>query len=336
MTRVSLDERQVAAVGGGWLQERYYSSEGDSVGDFLSFRSVYEVNPFEVGASHSREREAYRARRAVLDGMLELAPLWRRPLMALSNGELRRVVLARTLLREGGVVVIDGGCGGLDAEWRRRIRETARALRPLGVRLRVADGDMRAAPAGRRNARKLRGADVVRSGARPAAPVVEMSGVDMAFGRRRLFSGFSWTVREGERWSLQGPNGSGKTTLLALITGDSPYAYACDVRIFGERRGDPGALLHETRAAIGSVSSVREAYEGVSPLRQLDEALRPGVRLLLLDEPCCNMTSAAARRFARRVSAWLRAHPRVASIWVEHLPGRIPAMFTLLKDLREA
>ena len=54
MTRVSLDERQVAAVGGGWLQERYYSSEGDSVRDFLSFRSVYEINPFEVGASHSR------------------------------------------------------------------------------------------------------------------------------------------------------------------------------------------------------------------------------------------------------------------------------------------
>ena len=92
-------------------------------------------------------------------------------------------------------------------------------------------------------------------------------------------------------------------------------------------------MLHETRAATGSVSSLREAYEGMSPESQPDDALRPGVRLLLLDEPCCNMTSAAARRFARRVAAWLSAHPRVASVWVEHRPERIPPMFSLLKEL---
>ena len=333
MTRVSLDERQVAAVGGGWLQERYYSSDGDSVGDFLSFRSVYEVNPFEVGARHSGERASYKSRRKVLDAMLELAPLWSRPIVALSNGELRRVVLARALLRESGTVVIDGGCGGLDAEWRRRIRDTARELRPLGVRLRIEDRDAREPSPERRRQRKRSSADGVRSKSRCARAVVEMSGVDMAFGRRLLFDGFSWTIREGERWVLKGPNGSGKTTLLALMTGDSPFAYACDVRVFGERRGGEGATLHETRAAIGSVSSVREAYEGISPERQLEEALRPGVRLLLLDEPCCNMSSADAQRFARKVSAWLRAHPRVASVWVEHRPERIPPTFSLLKDL---
>ena len=333
MTRVSLDERQVAAVGGGWLEERYYSSGGDSVRDFLSFRSVYEVNPFEVGANHSRERAAYKARREVLDAALGLAPLWRSPLLSLSNGELRRVVLAKALLRERGIVVIDGGCGGLDDDWRRRIRAAARALRPLGVRLCIADADP-SAPRGERrdSSKRSRVAGACRPD-RLAAPVVEMSGIDMAFGRRRLFRDFSWTIREGERWTLRGPNGSGKTTLFALITGDSPFAYACDVRVFGKRRGGEGATLHETRAAIGSVSSMCAAYEGISPERQLDGALRPGVRLLLLDEPCCNMTSAAARRFAHRVETWLGAHPRVASVWVEHRPERIPQMFSLRKTL---
>ncbi len=333
MTRVSLDERQVAAVGGGWLLERYYSSDGDSVREFLSFRSVYEINPFEVGANHSRERAAYKARRGVLDAALELAPLWRSPLMSLSNGELRRVVLAKALLRERGTVVIDGGCGGIDAEWRQKIRETARALRPLGVSLRIADADSRAPRGEKGDSCNCGCAGACRACAGHASPVVEMSGIDMAFGRRKLFRDFSWTIREGERWALRGPNGSGKTTLLALITGDSPYAYACDVKVFGMRRGEEGAMLHETRAATGSVSSLREAYEGMSPESQLDDALRPGVRLLLLDEPCCNMTSAAARRFARRVTAWLSAHPRVASVWVEHRPERIPPMFSLLKEL---
>jgi ABC-type molybdenum transport system ATPase subunit/photorepair protein PhrA len=333
MTRVSLDERQVAAVGGGWLQERYYSSDGGSVRDFLSFRSVYEINPFEVGANHSGERAAYKARRDVLDAALGLDPLWRSPLMSLSNGELRRVVLAKALLRERGTVVIDGGCGGLDAVWRRRIREASRALRPLGVRLCIA-GAGSSAPRGERRYLSKRGgaAGDCRSGRR-SAPVVEMCGIDMALGRRRLFRDFSWTIREGERWTLRGPNGSGKTTLLALITGDSPFAYACDIRVFGKRRGEEGAMLHGTRTAIGGVSSMREAYEGISPERQLDDALRPGVRLLLLDEPCCNMTYAAACRFARRVEAWLGAHPCVASVWVEHRPERIPPMFSLQKSL---
>ena len=127
MTRISLDERQMAAVGGGWLQERYHSSDGDAVGDFLSFRSVCEINPFEVGANHSRERAVYKMRRAPLERILDLRVLWRRPFAALSNGELRRVILARALLRESGDVVVEGGCGGFDAAWRRRIREAALA-----------------------------------------------------------------------------------------------------------------------------------------------------------------------------------------------------------------
>ena len=75
MTRISLDAEQMAAVGGSWLQERYHSGEGETVADFLSFESVHEINPFEVGGSHSRERREYRRRRTVVDGILEIAPL---------------------------------------------------------------------------------------------------------------------------------------------------------------------------------------------------------------------------------------------------------------------
>jgi len=34
-----------------------------------------------------------------------------------------------------------------------------------------------------------------------------------------IFQDFSWTVREGESWSIIGPSGCGKTTLLTLIAG---------------------------------------------------------------------------------------------------------------------
>ena len=333
--RISLEAGQVAAVAGGWLQERYYSSDGDTVGDFLSFRSVYDINPYEVGANHAKERADYSARRIVVYELLETAPLRRRALMSLSNGEMRRVILASCLLRASGTVAVDGGGDGLDPEWRRRLREVSRAMRRFGVVLRICGqrGGMRQKET-RRNV-AVRNAAVTSASPKDRAPVVEMSGVNVSFGRRVLFKDFSWTVREGEKWVLRGPNGSGKTTLFALITGDSPLAYACDVKVLGVRRGDEGVVLGDVRAKIGEVSSVRQAYLGISPERQLDDALRPGVRLLLLDEPCCNMSSAAAALFARRVMKWLKANPRVAAIWVEHRGNRIPPEFSLIQDLRE-
>ncbi len=332
MKKLSLESGQVAAIGGGWLQERYHTNEGDTVGDFLSFRSVYEINPFEVGAGHARERVECASRRGVVEGLLGIAQLRRRPLMSLSNGEMRRVVLARSLLRESGTVVLDGECGGFDPEWRDRLREVVRAMRQFGVDLRVPWETVRRGGARKKGANSSAtcrvAADVCEG-----VPLVEMRGVNVSFGRQILFEDFSWTIREGERWILRGPNGSGKTTLFALITGDSPLAYACDVKVFGVRRGDEGSVLGDVRAAIGEVSSVREAYLGVSAERQLDEALRPGVRLLLLDEPCCNMASGEADRFARRVMKWLKASPRAAAVWVEHCGERIPPGFSMVRDL---
>ena len=331
MTRISLDAEQMAAVGGSWLQERYHSGEGETVADFLSFESVHEINPFEVGGSHSRERREYRRRRTVVDGILEIAPLRSRSLMSLSNGELRRVIVARTLLKESGSVVLDGGCGGLDESWRMRIAEAAGAMRPFGVDLRIARGT----GASGRTKKKPRGADKAASPAiRGARAVVEIRNVNLSFGGRALFRDFSWVVHEGERWVLRGPNGSGKTTLLALVTGDCPFSYACDVTVFGVRRGAPGVTLARSRAKIGSVSSAQHAYEGTDLEAQMAAALRPSTRLLLLDEPCCGMSSREASRFARKVASWLNAHPRVAAVWVEHQPSRIPQSFTLVKELR--
>ena len=50
---------QVEAARDGWLQGRYYSEDGDTVADFLSFRNVFEINPFVVGVSYARERRVY-------------------------------------------------------------------------------------------------------------------------------------------------------------------------------------------------------------------------------------------------------------------------------------
>ena len=49
-----------------------------------------------------------------------------------------------------------------------------------------------------------------------------LSGVDVAFGARTLFSGLDLTLADGDVTAVVGPNGSGKSTLMRTIVGELP------------------------------------------------------------------------------------------------------------------
>ena len=85
--------------------------------------------------------------------------------------------------------------------------------------------------------------------------------VSISYGGRTILQPLDWTVREGERWALSGPNGSGKSTLLSLVCADNPQAYACDIELFGHRRGT-GESIWEIKKHIGYVSpEMHRAYQ---------------------------------------------------------------------------
>lgn len=58
-----------------------------------------------------------------------------------------------------------------------------------------------------------------RTQARPALPLLEVSGLDVNYGKRQVIFGLSLQVRAGEVVALLGHNGAGKTTLLKAIFG---------------------------------------------------------------------------------------------------------------------
>ena len=123
---------QVEAARDGWLQGRYYSEEGDTVADFLSFRSVFEVNPFVVGVSYARERRVYAAWRKVVGDLLDVRELMGRAFTSLSNGEMRRVLFARALLKGPRRLVVEDPYGGLDPAHRAQMREVLEEVRRRG------------------------------------------------------------------------------------------------------------------------------------------------------------------------------------------------------------
>ena len=65
-------------------------------------------------------------------------------------------------------------------------------------------------------------------------------------------SGISFSedpVKCGEKWALSGENGSGKSTLLSLVCADNPQSYACDITLFGRKRGS-GESIWEIKKQV--------------------------------------------------------------------------------------
>ena len=330
-------QKAAARSADGWLQGRYYTSDGLPVRDFLSFNEVFEICPFEVGVDRRKEKRAFNARLAKVTRLLELSDFMSRPFQSLSNGEMRRVLFARAILKAPDVLVLDDPMAGLDPVQREKFKKIVTALSREGIEIRIRCRHADELPAACRRGKKRDA-----SAARPAKacsrvkrcvgePVVELCDISVRFGKRVLFDGFNWTVRRGERWILKGRNGSGKTTLLAIISGDSPLGYSNEVTVFGVRRGD--GALSEVRSRIGMVSPEMQTYSDEGAEELLDVALAGEPELLLLDEPCLNLGVSATKRQLRKISAWLDSHPSAAAICVAHRPDHVPPGFTLVRDL---
>ena len=233
--------------------------------------------------------------RRVIDA-LALHPLLDRRVSELSNGERRKLALARSAGRRPAVLALDNPFNGLDGIARRAVSDTIEELHRDGMTLLVSTAREDEIPQAVTHVLLLDRGRVVICGPRravltddrflavmrprartvspsanasilrparlrkPPAPVVVLRDVNVTYGRTRVLREVSWTVRRGERWLVVGPNGAGKSALLGLILADNPQAYANDVSLFGRRRGS-GDTIWEIRRRIGSVSPETHLYE---------------------------------------------------------------------------
>ncbi len=83
--------------------------------------------------------------------------------------------------------------------------------------------------------------------------VVRLNGVSVKYDDRVILKELDWVVQEGDVWALSGENGAGKSTLLSLVCADNLQSYACDIALFGRKRGT-GESIWEIKKNIGYVS----------------------------------------------------------------------------------
>lgn len=276
---VSLEaQRQLATSAASYHQARWNSWDNR---DAPTVRATLRA---DTRASFPAIRRA--AAQAGIEDLLD------RQLPQLSNGELRKLLLARALLAKPRLLVLDDPHSGLDVEARARLAETIEALMagPLRVVLvtqraeEIPDGathlllvkDGRIAAQGPRAAMLahpavrafLRTSKPKAQPARPkptpatktqgiaataSTPIVQLKHVRVAYGDTVILNDVNWSVQPGERWLLLGPNGAGKSTLLSLLLGDNPQAYANEIYLFGRRRGT-GESIWDLKKRIGWVA----------------------------------------------------------------------------------
>ena len=212
-------------------------------------------------------------------------------IILLSSGELRKFKLAASLFTDPRVLIMDNPFIGLDAPTRDQLKSLLATLseeRQLQIILVLAKSDeipdfithvvevrdmhvlpkvARAtflearAPFPTRMLTEKQQTLLEQLSANIGTPtsqgkdtqVIGFNKVSIRYGERTILKDLDWTVKQGERWSLSGQNGSGKSTLLSLVCADNPQAYACDITLFGHRRGS-GESIWDIKRHIGYVS----------------------------------------------------------------------------------
>lgn len=220
-----------------------------------------------------------------------IGPLLEKELIKLSNGETRRVMIAKALLQKPVLLMLDNPFTGIDVQTRQQFMEMVNQIINSGITVLLVtspteipsnithvltldngaitgkytrDEFMRAPAAAVTtsttpaiDAQQLRA--FIKPAPRPFNTIVHMEQVNVQYGENVILDDINWTVRTNEKWALLGPNGAGKSTLLSLINGDNPQAYANEIYLFDRKRGT-GESIWDIKRKIGFVSPELHQY----------------------------------------------------------------------------
>jgi len=220
--------------------------------------------------------------------LLQLTELLDHPFITLSNGETRRMLLARSLVKSPDILLLDHPFTGLDVQSREILHLALTELTNRGTTIIIATSATEIPPCVTHIAQLEKGKilstlpkdswtftdDAPASTTRtiiaaPAWNKPSFTGYKYAFNLRNtrvVYDGIAvlddvnWEVKKGEKWALSGPNGSGKSTLLSILTADHPQRFANDYDLFDQKRGGKGASIWDIKKKIGHVSPELHLY----------------------------------------------------------------------------
>ena len=193
--------------------------------------------------------------------LFHLEPLLDKYIILLSSGELRKYKLAASLFTNPKVLIMENPFIGLDAQTRDQLKTLLGMLaNEQGLQIILVLAKTDEIPEFITHIVEVKDMKVLpkysvecRTPDSPLKEVIRFNHVTIRYGERTILKDLDWTVMQGEHWSLSGQNGSGKSTLLSLVCADNPQSYACDISLFGHKRGS-GESIWDIKKHIGYVS----------------------------------------------------------------------------------
>jgi molybdate transport system ATP-binding protein len=230
--------------------------------------------------------------------LLSIDHLLDRHFVTLSNGETRRMLLARSLLKKPKLLLLDNPFSGLDVHSREVLRDALKQLKAQNITVilvtssvevpdsvthilelkegkiidiisksfnndtlvenRPFQGDKKTVAVSDLQSETKLKIDLQSIHSNNFTFAVNLRNINVSYGGKKVLDTINWQVKKGEKWALVGPNGSGKSTLLSILTADNPQRFANDYDLFDIKRG--GASMWDVKSKIGHVSPELHLY----------------------------------------------------------------------------
>jgi molybdate transport system ATP-binding protein len=251
-----------------YYQQRYYSTEVEGT---LTTKGFLEVSDLETLQCDTK----------ALLNILSISKLLDKEFIKLSNGETRKVLIAKALLKEPKMMILDNPYLGLDEPSRKNLNLIIDEIAKHGIQIIMASPEEYLPNCINRylyidnfkiTAVLHEKLPVKSQKEKPDSelhfPKPPLNGILTAFkftnllvkyGETIIIDRVDWHVKYGEKWALTGWNGSGKSMLLSLVYADHPQAYANEVIILDKVRGK-GESIWEIKEKIGYVSPEMHFY----------------------------------------------------------------------------
>lgn len=210
-----------------------------------------------------------------------LRPLAEKSFAACSRGEARKILIARALVSNPAILILDEMCSGLDRDSRARVFDFLQSLPFQSISMLFTSHRFEEAPLWLNKYLFLAGGAIVESGEwtdesrtsvkrrlslnrnRYRIPtinrksnhehdfLIDIRNASVILNGQMILRSIHWTIRPDENWAILGENGSGKSTLLSLIYSDVWPQYGGTVCRFNQTGLLPKA---EIKKRVGLVS----------------------------------------------------------------------------------
>ncbi|MBL6763340.1 MAG: ATP-binding cassette domain-containing protein [Verrucomicrobiae bacterium] len=259
------------------MQERYLSLEWDRTAFDVILTGYRNTDYLYEPVSRKQEMGARQ-----LGERLEISHLIGRNVQTLSQGELRRVLVARALVGTPALLLLDEVCDGLDLRTRGRLLEWIQGIAESGTRIVMATHRREefipalthAVHMGAGQVKRLRRlkarVDAISRPSSKCAPCAKfedlihsetrapredflfrLNHAEVYHDKKRALGPLDWEMGKGEHWAVLGHNGAGKSTFLKLLLGEVHPVLGGRVLRFNEARRH---TLWEIRQRTGFVS----------------------------------------------------------------------------------